>query len=87
MGPKLFATINEKINNSFGGKELNIARNFNNKTTGVRIIPVYGKTIGDRAEFGGLLGRAPIMKINQNDSSIFINRGGQIPAPIHSFKN
>ncbi len=59
----------------------------NNKTTGVRIIPVYGKTIGDSAEFGGLLGRAPIMAVNQNDSSIFVNRGGQIPAPIHSFKN
>lgn len=59
----------------------------NNKTTGVRLIPVYGKTIGDSAEFGGLLGRAPIMAVNKNDSSVFVNRGGQIPAPIHSFKN
>lgn len=59
----------------------------NNKTTGVRIIPVYGKKVGDRAEFGGLLGRAPIMAVNSSDSSIFVNRGGQIPAPIHSFKN
>ncbi|MDK2962578.1 MAG: uncharacterized protein PWP20_1704 [Eubacteriaceae bacterium] len=59
----------------------------NNKTTGVRIIPVHGKTVGDSAEFGGLLGRAPIMPVNPNDSSVFINRGGQIPAPIHSFKN
>lgn len=59
----------------------------NNKTTGVRIIPVHGKTVGDMAEFGGLLGRAPIMPVNKNDCSIFINRGGQIPAPIHSFKN
>ena len=59
----------------------------NNKTTGVRIIPVYGKKVGDRAEFGGLLGRAPIMAVNPYDSTIFVNRGGQIPAPIHSFKN
>ncbi|MBK5244076.1 MAG: PFL family protein [Eubacteriaceae bacterium] len=59
----------------------------NNKTTGVRLIPVHGKVVGDMAEFGGLLGRAPIMAVNQYDSSVFINRGGQIPAPIHSFKN
>ncbi|MGL4606846.1 MAG: PFL family protein [Eubacteriaceae bacterium] len=59
----------------------------NNKTTGVRIIPVYGKDVGDTAEFGGLLGRAPIMPVNKNNCSAFISRGGQIPAPIHSFKN
>lgn len=59
----------------------------NNKTTGVRVIPVYGKSVGDTAEFGGLLGHAPIMPVNNNDCSVFINRGGQIPAPIHSFKN
>ena len=59
----------------------------NNKTTGVRLIPVYGKSVGDTAEFGGLLGHAPIMPVNKNDSSVFINRGGHIPAPIHSFKN
>jgi len=59
----------------------------NNKTTGVRLIPVHGKKVGDMAEFGGLLGRAPIIAVNQFDCSVFINRGGQIPAPIHSFKN
>jgi len=59
----------------------------NNKTTAVRLVPVYGKGIGEEAEFGGLFGTAPIMAVNPNDSSIFINRGGKIPAPIHSFKN
>jgi len=51
------------------------------------LVPVYGKGIGEEAEFGGLFGTAPIMAVNPNDSSIFINRGGKIPAPIHSFKN
>lgn len=59
----------------------------NNKTTAVRIIPVYGKQVGDEAEFGGLLGTAPIMPVSKFSSVDFINRGGQIPAPIHSFKN
>jgi len=59
----------------------------NQKTTAVRLIPVYGKALGDKAEFGGLLGSAPIMAVNQNDCSVFVNRGGRIPAPIHSFKN
>lgn len=59
----------------------------NQKTTAVRIIPVIGKKIGDMAEFGGLLGRAPIMPINHFSCDEFINRGGRIPAPIHSFKN
>lgn len=59
----------------------------NNKTTGVRIIPVYGKDLGEEAEFGGLLGTGPIMKVNPFSSNEFINRGGRIPAPIHSFKN
>ncbi|HAQ42133.1 MAG TPA: hypothetical protein DCM73_15730 [Clostridiales bacterium] len=59
----------------------------NQKTTAVRLIPVYGKTIGDTAEFGGLLGRAPIMKVSEFSSDAFIDRGGKIPAPIHSFKN
>ncbi len=59
----------------------------NSKTTAVRLIPVYGKTIGESAEFGGLLGKAPIMAVNPNDCSTFIRRGGKIPAPIHSFKN
>ena len=59
----------------------------NQKTTAVRVIPVIGKKVGDTAEFGGLLGYAPIMPVNTNDCSAFINRGGRIPAPIHSFKN
>lgn len=59
----------------------------NQKTTAVRLIPVIGKTVGDHAEFGGLLGHAPIMPVNQFDCSAFVNRGGRIPAPIHSFKN
>ncbi len=59
----------------------------NQKTTAVRIIPVIGKDVGDMVEFGGLLGYAPIMKVNNFDCYDFINRGGRIPAPIHSFKN
>ena len=59
----------------------------NHKTTAVRVIPVIGKKVGDTAEFGGLLGYAPIMPVNTKDCSAFINRGGRIPAPIHSFKN
>lgn len=59
----------------------------NQKTTAVRIIPVIGKGVGDTAEFGGLLGYAPIMPVNSFSCDDFINRGGRIPAPIHSFKN
>jgi len=59
----------------------------NQKTTAVRIIPVWGKTVGDTVEFGGLLGHAPVMEVNRFDCSGFISRGGRIPAPIHSFKN
>ena len=59
----------------------------NQKTTAVRIIPVIGKGVGETVEFGGLLGYAPIMPVNNFDCSIFVNRGGRIPAPIHSFKN
>lgn len=59
----------------------------NQKTTAVRIIPVFGKKEGEMVEFGGLLGRAPIMPVNRFDCSDFINRKGRIPAPIHSFKN
>ena len=59
----------------------------NNKTTAVRVIPVYGKGVGEVAEFGGLLGYAPIIPLNKYSSADFINRGGRIPAPIHSFKN
>jgi len=59
----------------------------NNKTTAVRIIPVPGKKAGDWAEFGGLLGGAPVMAANPGSSEIFISRGGRIPAPLHSFRN
>ena len=59
----------------------------NQKTTAVRIIPVIGKKEGEHAEFGGLLGHAPIMHVNPYSCDAFINRGGRIPAPIHSFKN
>lgn len=59
----------------------------NSKTTAVRIIPVPGKDVGEQVEFGGLLGTAPIMKVNEADSSLFVNRGGRIPAPVHSLKN
>ncbi len=59
----------------------------NQKTTAVRLIPVIGKGLGDQAEFGGLLGYAPIMPVNRFACDKFVNRGGRIPAPIHSFKN
>ncbi|NLF33771.1 MAG: PFL family protein [Thermoplasmatales archaeon] len=59
----------------------------NQKTTAVRIIPVAGMKEGDTAEFGGLLGSAPVMKVNGFGCADFVNRGGRIPAPIHSFKN
>lgn len=59
----------------------------NNKTTAVRVIPVPGKTVGEEVNFGGLLGRAPIMPVHDGDASKMILRGGSIPAPIHSFKN
>ena len=59
----------------------------NQKTTAVRVIPVIGKTVGDTVEFGGLLGYAPVMPVNQYSCEKFVTRGGRIPAPIHSFKN
>ena len=59
----------------------------NQKTTAVRLIPVYGKAAGDSVDFGGLLGHAPVMPVNSFDCSAFIGRTGRIPAPIHSFKN
>jgi len=59
----------------------------NNKTTAVRVIPVPGKKAGQWAQFGGLLGGSPIMAVNSAKSDVFVNRGGRIPAPIHSFKN
>ena len=59
----------------------------NQKTTAVRIIPAVGKKAGETLEFGGLLGYAPIMPVNTYSCDAFINRGGRIPAPVHSFKN
>ncbi len=59
----------------------------NQKTTAVRIIPAVGKKVGETVEFGGLLGEAPIMPVHNFSSQEFINRGGRIPAPIHSLKN
>lgn len=59
----------------------------NQKTTAVRLIPVYGKDVGDTVEFGGLLGYAPVMSVNNFGCEEFISRGGRIPAPVHSFKN
>jgi len=59
----------------------------NGKTTAVRVIPAINKTIGDELEFGGLLGSGPVMKVNTASPAQFINRGGKIPAPLHSLKN
>ncbi len=59
----------------------------NSKTTAVRLIPAYGKSVGDKIEFGGLLGYAPIIPVNGYSCEKFIHRGGRIPAPIHSLKN
>ena len=59
----------------------------NQKTTAVRLIPVIGKNVGDTAEFGGLLGYAPIIPVNRFSCDEFVNRTGRIPAPVHSFKN
>ena len=59
----------------------------NQKTTAARLIPAAGKSIGDYVEFGGLLGHAPVMPVNRFDCSRFVERGGRIPAPVHSFRN
>lgn len=59
----------------------------NHKTTAVRVIPVFGQQVGDEVHFGGLLGSAPVMKVNKFSSADLINRGGRMPAPVHSFKN
>ena len=59
----------------------------NNKTTAVRVIPVEGAKAGDMVEFGGLLGRAPVMPVNAGSAARFVSRGGRVPAPIHSNKN
>ena len=59
----------------------------NSKTTAVRVIPAIGRKAGEVLDFGGLLGYGPIMAVNQNDPSVFINRGGRLPAPMQSLKN
>lgn len=59
----------------------------NSKTTAARLIPAYGKDVGDNVEFGGLLGYCPVMPVNKHSSEVFVKRGGRIPAPIHSLKN
>ncbi|MBQ7720722.1 MAG: DUF711 family protein, partial [Clostridia bacterium] len=59
----------------------------NGKTTAVRLIPAYGKKVGDTVSFGGLLGEAPVIDVNNSSPARFIARGGRIPAPIHSLKN
>ena len=59
----------------------------NNKTTAVRVIPVPGKVVGDRVEFGGLLGYAPIIPVSTFSAEKFISRGGRIPAPVRSLTN
>ena len=59
----------------------------NNKTTAVRVIPAIGKTVGDRLEFGGLLGYAPVMPVNRFAGTTFAHRGGRMPAPLNALKN
>ena len=59
----------------------------NNKTTAVRVIPAPGTQVGDSVEFGGLLGRAPVIPVREQSAAEFIHRGGRIPAPLHSLKN
>ena len=59
----------------------------NNKTTAVRLIPAAGKSVGDRVDFGGLLGSAPVMPLHSGSAAEFVARGGRIPAPLHSLRN
>lgn len=59
----------------------------NHKTTACRLIPVPGKKAGDIVDFGGLLGKGPIIEVNRSSPSVFVRRGGRIPAPLHSMKN
>ena len=59
----------------------------NSKTTAVRLIPAQGKKVGDKVEFGGLLGYAPVMEVNGHAGEVFAHRGGRFPAPINSLKN
>ena len=76
----------EAIINGIIADELSIGV-VNTKTTAVRLIPAYGKQAGDKVDFGGLLGSAPVMPVNPYSPERFISRGGRIPAPIHSLKN
>ena len=59
----------------------------NTKTTAVRVIPAIGKAMGERLDFGGLLGYGPVMPITTSSPSVFVNRGGRIPAPLQALKN
>ena len=59
----------------------------NNKTTAVRLIPAIGKKVGDKLDFGGLLGYAPVMPVNEYAGTVFAHRGGRMPAPLNSLKN
>ena len=59
----------------------------NNKTVGIRILPIPGKGVGESAVYGGLLGEAPIMAVNPHSAAAFLGRGGRIPAPLHSLRN
>ena len=59
----------------------------NNKTTAVRLIPAIGKNVGDKLDFGGLLGYAPVMPVNEYAGTVFAHRGGRMPAPLNSLKN
>ena len=59
----------------------------NNKTTAARLIPAVGKTVGDRVDFGGLLGSAPVIGVHPESSALFVSRGGRIPAPLQSLRN
>jgi uncharacterized protein (UPF0210 family) len=59
----------------------------NTKTTAVRVIPAIGMKEGDSLDWGGLFGKGPVMPLHRESASKFINRGGQIPAPLHSLKN
>ena len=69
------------------GLDITAIRMINNKTTAVRVIPAIGKKVGDRLEFGGLLGYAPVMPVNGHAGTVFAHRGGRMPAPINSLKN
>ena len=82
----LFRDTSEDVISGIIADEISIGV-VNTKTTAVRLIPAYGKKAGDRVDFGGLLGTAPVMPLNTYSPARFIRRGGRIPAPIHSLKN